>query len=142
MDNGTSFKQEKYGSNLERVKDQFKRWRESRVRGERIPAYLWSAAQSLLTEYDVEHVAESLNLDVDRLKKRLPPGVNAVQASKGTTQFVELTVSPTLSRPSNPNQHECVVELENGRGAKMRVELNGQGMAGLATLCNALWSAP
>ncbi len=74
MDDGSILKQEKYGNNLERVKDQFKRWRESRVRGERIPAYLWSAAQSLLTEYDVEYVAESLNLDVDRLKKRLPSG--------------------------------------------------------------------
>lgn len=34
MDDGTNLKQEKYGNNLERVKDQFKRWRESRVRGE------------------------------------------------------------------------------------------------------------
>ena len=142
MDDGPILKQEIHGNNLERVKDQFKHWRESRVRGERIPAYLWSAAQSLLTEYGAQHVAESLNLDAERLKKRLPPGVSAVQANKGMTHFVELTVAPTLSRPSTPIQHECVVELENGRGAKMRVELNGQGIAGLATLCNALWSAP
>jgi hypothetical protein len=142
MDDGSILKQEKHGNNLERVKDQFKRWRRSRVRGEHIPAYLWSAAQSLLTEYDAQYVAASLNLDAERLKKRLSPGANTAQASKGMTHFVELTVAPTPLRPPTPNQHECVVELENGRGAKMRVELNGQGMAGLATLCNALWSAP
>jgi hypothetical protein len=37
---------------------------------------------------------------------------------------------------------ECVVELENARGATMRVELNGAGLAGLAGLCSAFWSAP
>jgi hypothetical protein len=37
---------------------------------------------------------------------------------------------------------ECVVEVENARGAKMRVELNGAGLAGLAGLCSVFWSAP
>jgi hypothetical protein len=34
-----------------------------------------------------------------------------------------------------------VVELHNARGAKMRVELNAGGLAGLAHLCRAFWGA-
>jgi hypothetical protein len=34
-----------------------------------------------------------------------------------------------------------VVELENARGAKMRVQLDGPGVAALAGLCSAFWSA-
>jgi hypothetical protein len=34
-----------------------------------------------------------------------------------------------------------VVELDNARGAKMRVELDGQGLAGLSVLCSAFWAA-
>jgi len=36
---------------------------------------------------------------------------------------------------------ECIVEMGNARGAKMRVELSGQGLAGLVGLCSAFWSA-
>ena len=36
---------------------------------------------------------------------------------------------------------DCVIELENACGAKMRVELNGAGLAGLAHLCRGFWSA-
>lgn len=142
MNDDTNLKQEECCDKLEKVKNRFKRWREARVRGERIPSDLWSAAQGLLTEYDVEHVAKSLKLDGERLKRNLTRGVGVVQANKGMAHFVELTVAPRPSRPPTPNLHECVVELENGRGAKMRVELNGQGLAGLAAMCNALWSAP
>jgi hypothetical protein len=36
--------------------------------------------------------------------------------------------------------HECVLELENAHGAKMRVQLNGQGLASLGLVCNSFWS--
>ncbi len=36
---------------------------------------------------------------------------------------------------------QCVLELENAHGAKMRVQLNGQGLASLGPLCNSFWSA-
>jgi hypothetical protein len=36
---------------------------------------------------------------------------------------------------------DCAVELENARGARMRVELNGHGLASLVGLCSAFWSA-
>ena len=60
------------------------------------------------------------------------------RAGEVSPQFVELMVSPA---PRAQSLRECVVELENARGAKMRVELNGNGLAGLAGLCSSFWSA-
>jgi hypothetical protein len=36
---------------------------------------------------------------------------------------------------------ECAIALDNVRGAKMRVELNGNGLAAVAGLCSAFWRA-
>jgi hypothetical protein len=43
--------------------------------------------------------------------------------------------------PALASHPDCVVELANARGAKMRVELRGSGLAGLPALCNAFWAA-
>ena len=39
------------------------------------------------------------------------------------------------------SQPTCVVEMADARGAKMRVELRGDGLAGVLALCNAFWAA-
>jgi hypothetical protein len=44
--------------------------------------------------------------------------------------------------PAPSTQPECVVELANARGARMRVELSGQGLVGLSALCSAFLGAP
>ena len=49
-----------------------------------------------------------------------------------------MTVPPALKLTA---QSECVIELQNARGAKMRVELSGNGIAGLAGICNTFWGA-
>jgi hypothetical protein len=38
-------------------------------------------------------------------------------------------------------QATCVVEMADARGARMRVELRGDGLAGLLALCNACRAA-
>ena len=42
---------------------------------------------------------------------------------------------------AEPARAECVVEMVNARGTKMRVELSGAGVAGLTALCNAFCAA-
>jgi hypothetical protein len=77
------------------------------------------------------------------LKKRLEQTgseIQAHQAHQASTQFVELTFAPA-SQAEAQNGCECTIELENVRGAKMRIELNGKGLAGLAGVCNAFWNA-
>jgi hypothetical protein len=39
------------------------------------------------------------------------------------------------------SQPTCVVEMADARGARMRVELRGDGLAGLLALRNAFWAA-
>jgi len=39
------------------------------------------------------------------------------------------------------SQPTCVVETADTRGAKIRVELGGDGLAGLLALCKAFWAA-
>ena len=127
-----------HGESLEQLGERFRRWRETRVRGERIPQRLWAAAVGMAREHGLQRVVGELRVDPDRLKQRLEHESGAADAGKGDTRFVELRVSPA---PSAASLCECAVELENGRGAKMRVELNGNGLAGLAGLCSAFWGA-
>lgn len=127
-----------YVESLEQIGERFKRWRETRARGEHIPQVLWAAAVGMAREHGLQRVVCELRVDYDRLKKRLEHDGGVVQAGKGEMRFVELRVSPA---PAAQSVCECAVELENGRGAKMRVELNGNGIAGLAGLCSAFWGA-
>lgn len=126
------------GESLERIERRFRRWRESRKRGERIPVALWAAAVGLTKEHGLHRIAQELRVDYDGLKKRLEHAGGAARAGNVDTRFVELMVSPA---PAAASLCECALELQNARGAKMRVELNGNGLAGLAGLCSALWSA-
>ena len=127
-----------HGESLEQIGERFKRWRETRVRGEHIPQCLWAAAVEMAREHGLQRVVCELRVDRDRLKQRLEHELIAADAGKDGPRFVELMVSPA---PSAPSLCECAVELENGRGAKMRVELNGNGLAGLAGLCSGFWGA-
>ena len=126
------------GESLEQRGERFKRWRETRARGEHIPQVLWAAAVSMAREHGLHRVVCELRVDRDRLKQRLEHELSAADAGKDGPRFVELMVSPA---PGAQSLCECAVELENGRGAKMRVELNGNGLASLAGLCSAFWSA-
>lgn len=126
------------GESLEQVEQRFGRWRESRKLGQRIPPALWAAAVEMAAKHGLHRVVHALHLDRENLKKRLEQAGGAVPSSKLDTQFVELF---SASAPATAAVRECVVELDNGRGAKMRIELNGTAVASLSGLCNAFWSA-
>ena len=124
------------GESLAQVEEQFRRWRESRKAGGRIPPQLWAAAVEMARVHGLHRISKELRLDYSGLKRRLEVAGADV---KSQARFVEMFAAPA-STAAGP--HECVVELENARGAKMRVQLNGAGLAGLASMCSALWSAP
>lgn len=127
-----------HGESPEQVEQRFRRWRESRKQGQRIPADLWAAAAGLAKQHGVHRVARELRLDYNGLKKRAGQVGPARGAAKIDAQFVELFGAPASTAAP---VCECAVELENARGAKMRVQLNGAGLAGLASLCSTFWSA-
>ena len=138
MSNAAKVVKTSHDESLNQVKERFNLWRETRTRGKHIPAHLWVAAVDLTKEYGLRRIANELHIDYSRLQKRLAPAVETLQISKASTQFVEMTVAPA---PRLVAQSECVIELKNIRGAKMRVELNGIGIAGLADMCNSFWGA-
>jgi hypothetical protein len=128
------------GGSLERVRQQLQDWRAGRKLGEHIPAPLWAAAVGAAREQGLHRVAVELHLDYAGLKRRFEGDGAMTPRAAIAPRFVEL-FAPAASVTAATERAECVVEMGNARGAKMRVELNGQGLAGLAGLCSAFWSA-
>ena len=129
------------GQSLEQLGLRLKCWREARVRGQRIPAEMWTAAVQMARQFGVQRVAKGLHLDYGRLKRRVQgAGGEARSGRVGTRKvdagFVEMLVSAPNSAPG---RSECALELENAQGAKMRMELNGNGLGALGAVCSAFW---
>ena len=127
---------------LEQVKQQLRRWRAGRKLGEHIPAPLWAAAVGAAKEHGLHRVAIELHLDYAGLERRVEGAGAGVTPPRGelAPRFVEL-FARAASMTSAPGRAECVVEMDNARGAKMRVALSGLGQASLPGPCSAFWSA-
>lgn len=148
---------------LEDVAGQFQHWRQSRVRGERIPLALWDEAVQMCNEHTPQRVAGVLRVALAGLMQRVErAGESAAQDPGLDTEFVEIIMStpsalmpdtaasrlepaptpePLTGTPTPIPAHECVLELENVHGAKMRVQLNGAGLASLGPLLSSFWGA-
>jgi len=125
---------------LLRLKGQFDQWRAGRRVGERIPLDLWSGAVAAAAEHGAYRVAAQLHLDYAVLKRRAALAGGKTPGTELTPRFVEL-FAPAGAAASATSQPQCVVEMDNARGAKMRVQLDGHALAGLAVLCSAFWAA-
>jgi hypothetical protein len=127
------------GQNLAQVVERFSVWRASRAAGGRIPPELWALAVDMARVHGLYRISKELRLDYSGLKRRLEGVGGDVQPGRADTRFVELVAAQACGTTS---LRECVIELHNGRGATMRVELNGAGLASLAGLCSGFLSAP
>jgi len=115
---------------LARGRSQFQAWRATRQTGSRIPQTLWTLAVRLVKTHGVSRTASALGLDYYGLKKRMgmapPPSSNPA--------FVEWPSSLVVGK-------QCQLELDNGAGATMRVQLVGYGAADVEALSRSFWSA-
>ena len=125
---------------LSELKRRFDEWRAGRKVGERIPSELWAGAVAACVDRGAYRVSVELHLDYGVLKRRAALAGNTPGAELAP-RFVELFAPASAMKPAAASQPECVVELANARGAKMRVELSGNGLAGLSSLCSAFWTA-
>ena len=106
----------------------FDSWRETRTT-RRIPAKLWSLATDLGIRFGVSCTARALRVDYYALKKRIDAApTRGADEADASAAFVEILTEPSVT-PS-----ECVVEFENARGAKMRIEARGATTLDLAQL--------
>ena len=118
-------------SRLEAGRRRFERWRRTREGRSRIPNPLWNSAVKLSATYGIHRTAKTLRLNPDSLKKRVAStNGNDSRGQKKhrqkavrqepATAFVELVPTEGACPP------EYILELENPRGAKMRVHLTGR----------------
>ena len=113
---------------IEKAQLQFEAWRRERQRGQRIPESLWLTAVELAKQHGVWPTARALHLDHSRLKRRVHNG----EEDEKSGAFVELI-------PQGVTLCACTVEMEDGRGARMRIEMKGAA-ADLTALSRTFWS--
>ena len=120
---------------LEGVRRRFEWWRATRRGRTRIPDTLWASAALVADTFGISRTAQVLRVNPSRLKKRIAQKLAAnVPELEGEPRFVELG-------PFSPNGFcECLLELEAGNGAKMRIELKGIAAPDLAALSRGLWN--
>jgi hypothetical protein len=126
---------------LTQLKERFAAWRAVRKLGMRIPPELWSTAVEMVAVHGACRVAGELNLDYDMLKQRVALAGGKVTTTEVAPRFVELFAPAGAMPAASALKPQCAVELANGRGARMRVELNGQGLGSLSVLCSAFLGA-
>jgi len=96
---------------------------------------LWAAAVKAAGRYGVYGTARALGLDYYSLKKRSEvAGLHSPSEAGGKTDFIEL-IPAASAGPA-----ECLLELEDPRGAKMRIHLKGGQVPDLAALSRSFWS--
>jgi hypothetical protein len=127
------------GGDLAQGARQFAKWRAGRRRGARIPEELWALAVQLAGNFGLHATSEALRLDYYALKKRAaeatPARIAAVPPAV-MPAFVELI--PPSPAPVPPC--ECLIELENATGTKLRIHLKGAEAFDVAALGRSFWS--
>ena len=111
---------------LGRAQRKIEQWRQRRRPRARIPEELWREAAELAGSYGINRTARALRLDYYSLKKRVAV---AARSGKCAPAFVELL--PGGMPVSGP---ECLIEVEDGGGVKMRIRLQGGELPDVAGL--------
>jgi hypothetical protein len=87
--------------------------------------------------HGIHLAAKALRLSYYALKKRVTDGaavVHRVTEGDAKATFVEL---PSVVQIASG---ECILEVENTKGAKMRIHLKGVAMPDLVALSRGLWN--
>ena len=123
---------------LEAGRRRFERWRRTRQGHSRIPEPLWTSAVKLAGAYGLCRTARALGLDYNALKRRVAsadPHASGGQkksrqkaaGQEAATAFVELVP------PEGAGPPECILELEDPHGAKMRIHVKGKPIPDVVT---------
>jgi len=113
----------------EELHSQLDHWRKTREKRSRVPEAVWDSAARLAEEFGINRIARALGLNHTTLKKRLSG--SGARKKESDPVFVEIgSAAPAFSS-------ECVLELENRAGAKMRIELKGERVIDLLELTRA-----
>jgi len=119
-------------TDLLRARSRFQAWRRQRPAGGRIPHWLWALAVRLASRHGVSRTAAVLGLSYYGLKERAEAAADQPRSS--SPAFVELPSPVVVGK-------QCLLELDNGAGATMRVQLVGYDAAEIGALARGFWNA-
>ncbi len=120
---------------LSEVKEQFKLWRKTRKSPRPMPRELWDAAAKLSETYSINQISKALCLNHTSLKER----VCKMKAKETSIQEVHHPSFVELNFEQSPLVSECIVEMEDSFGAKMRMCFKGKTDFDLLELGKAFW---
>jgi hypothetical protein len=132
---------------LVEIEQRLRAWRGSHNRGKRIPESLWREAATIAIKVGVHRTKRWLGLDYYSLKKH----VDAVQGkpvsetpssnrlSPGKRWSAEQLDFVQLPAPA-AWVNECIIELQDGRGSSMRMQLKGTEYPDIVGACRSFWS--
>jgi len=108
---------------LEKVCHLFADWRKAKTVRERIPDHLWQAAADLYHTrgMSINRIARELRLNHSSLKAKIydmPPVAIDPSAKDASPLFIEVA--------SQQGYSDCVIEMENQTGIKMRLCFRGR----------------
>ena len=118
---------------ISEVKEQFKIWRKTRKSPRPIPEKLWAAAVSLTANHCLSQISKELVVDYSALKKRVPIKKKDSAATMSPSGFIEVNLEPPAA------VSECIVEMQDIGGAKMRMHFRGKTDFDLLELAKAFW---
>jgi hypothetical protein len=116
---------------LEEIQEKFAIWRSKRVRRGPVPEKLWEAAVGLAKDHPPGRIARILSLNYGALKRRIQAQERGGCAMEQAHHFVELS----LERP----EAECVMEMEDQKGGRLKVHMRGGSCFELLKLAEAFW---
>lgn len=118
---------------LEAARHHFERWRTTRKSPSRIPEGLWTVAVNSARRFGVHRTSRALRLDYAVLKRHVAADA-AASSSRPTVppSFVELVAA------GSGHGAECVVEIEDPSGVRMRIEVKGLAPLDLVALTRSL----
>lgn len=121
---------------LESTRRRFERWRRTRKVRTRIPEALWASAVKMAGAYGIHRTAKALGVDYYSLKKRAE---KETASSPRVPEGGSMGTFFELAAPRSADFGECILELEDAGGAKMRVHLKGVAAPDLAALSRSFW---
>lgn len=115
---------------LESAKEQFATWRETRPKKERIPEELWAAAVDLFHTFELtmNTIAKNLRLNHTALKNQITSIKTKDIDESDHSQLEPVDEPPAMFIELDSPQvcSDCVIEIENTAGLKMRLSFRGR----------------
>jgi len=122
-----------FSSKVEPLRCQWEAWSQNRKQGEHIPENLWDATVELAAQFGVGRLCRALGVGYHALKERAQACRDRSRSENKPAAFIELPV------PAPTARIDYLVELEDGRGAKMTVRLAPGSGSEVLALAQAFW---